>query len=324
MSDLETSLVLLFRSSSRFVTREEISARLGVPASQLEGVMDDLRSRGYRIDEVPGQGLRLVDVPGVLDGAELKAALDTSVMGCEIFPFGRVTSTNDIAFSLARAGSPEGTLVIADEQTRGKGRLGRDWHSPPGLGLWFSLILRPDASADESATVSLAVALAVACVLRDSYRVDARIKWPNDVLVGTRKVCGILTEAEFRGGDVEFVVVGAGINVLHAEADFPEELRPIATSISIESDAQVSRVEVVSAVLRAVEDRYGRLSREGFESIRREILTLSSLIGKMTRVMTGTGPVEGVAVDIDETGALIIRGENGLNEKVVAGDATLI
>jgi BirA family biotin operon repressor/biotin-[acetyl-CoA-carboxylase] ligase len=324
LSDLETSVVLMLKSAGMYVTRDEIAGGLGAAVGDLDAVLEELRSRGYRIDDVPGQGLRLVDVPGVLDGCELKTALRTSVMGREVFPFGQVTSTNDIAFSLARSGSPEGTLVIAEEQTRGKGRLGREWHSPPGLGLWFSIILRPEMAAYESATVSLVVALAVAGVMRDAYAVDARIKWPNDVLVGSRKICGILTEAEFRDDSVEFVVVGAGINVLQARGDFPKELADRATSIAIESRGEVDRVDVISRVLSAVEDRYDGLRREGFEEVRRDILPLSSLIGRLTRVETGNGTVEGVAVDIDKTGALILRGENGLNEKVVAGDATLI
>lgn len=324
MSDLETSLVLMLKSKGMYVTREEMSRELGLSASGLDGAIEGLRSRGYRIDEVPGHGFRLVDVPAILDNCELKTALSTEIMGRAIFPFGRVSSTNNVAFSLARSGSPEGTLVIAEEQARGKGRLGRTWHSPPGLGLWFSVILRPDISAYESATVSLAVALAVAGVLRDAYGIDARIKWPNDVLVGRRKICGILTEAEFRGGNVEFVVVGAGINVLHAAADFPEELRTVATSIAMESESGASRVDVLSRVLDEVENKYGRLCRNGFGDIRQEILPLSSLIGKMVRVEGGRGITEGVAVDIDETGALVLRKENGFNEKVVAGDATLI
>ena len=324
MSDLETRLVVMLKSSSRFLTRDELAAGLEAGSSDLDRALNELLARGYRIDDVPGQGLRLVDAPGVIDGCEIRAALGTSVMGREIFPFGRVTSTNDIAFSLARAGSPEGTLVIAEEQTRGKGRLGRDWHSPPGLGLWFSLILRPDISAHESSTVSLAVALAVAGVMRDAYGIDARIKWPNDVLVGSRKICGILTEAEFRDGGVEFVVVGTGVNVLHAEDDFPADLRAIATSVSIESQSAVSRVDVISRLLGSIEIRYRELCRDGFGAIRKEILPLSSLLGKMTRVVTSGGVVEGVATDIDETGALVIRGDNGFTEKVVAGDATTI
>jgi BirA family biotin operon repressor/biotin-[acetyl-CoA-carboxylase] ligase len=324
MSRVETGVVLMLKTSRRYVTKAEIAASLGVGPEDIETTVGDLRARGYRIDEVPGHGYRLVDVPAVLDGCELRTALGTRLIGREIFAFGRVTSTNDIAFSLAGAGSPEGTLVIAEEQTRGKGRLGRGWHSAPGLGLWFSIVLRPDIDAYRSATVSLSVAVAVAGVLRDHYGADARIKWPNDVLIGSRKVCGILTEAEFRDGEVEFVVVGAGINVLHCESDFPAELSDVATSISMETAAEVGRVEVLSLILERVERIYAHLCRGGFDAIRREILPLSSLIGKMTRVETGNGVVEGVAVDIDETGALILRKENGLNDKVVAGDATLI
>ena len=325
MSDLETGIVLVLKSSSRYVTREEIAAGIGAAAVDVESAVEELRSRGYRIDEVPGQGYRLIEVPARLDGCELRTALQTRLVGREIFPFGQVTSTNDVAFSLARSGSPEGTLVIAEEQTRGRGRLGRDWDSPPGLGLWFSVVLRPGIAVHESSTVSLSVALAVAAVLRDSYAVDARIKWPNDVLVGPRKICGILTEAEFCGDSVEFIVVGVGLNVLHMRSDFPEGLENVATSISIESSREVDRVDVIARLLSAVEENYLRLCEEGFESIRRDILPLSSLMGNMTRVRTGNGGrVEGVAVDIDGTGALILRTENGLTEKVVAGDATLI
>ncbi len=261
MNDLETAVVLMLKSAGMYVTREDLSARLGVAAGDLDGVVEDLRSRGYRIDEVPGQGLRLVDVPAVLDGCELRTALDTSLVGSEVFAFGRVASTNDIAFSLARTGSPEGTLVVAEEQTRGKGRLGRRWHSPPGLGLWFSLVLRPEVNAGESSGISLVVALAVAVVLRDAYGVDTRIKWPNDVVVGPRKICGILTEAEFHGDGVEFVVVGTGINVGQREGDFPPALRGRATSIAIESPPGADRVDVLRRVLRAVEERYALLRR---------------------------------------------------------------
>lgn len=324
MSDLETGIVLLLKSASRYLTRGEISSHVGAPAPEVAGAVDELRSRGYRIDEVPGQGYRLVDVPGVLDGCELRAAIGNRIIGREIFPFGQVTSTNDVAFSLARGGSPEGTLVIAEEQTRGKGRLGRVWHSPAGLGLWFSIVLRPGETVYHLPTVSLVVALAVAGVARDAYGVDARIKWPNDVLVRSRKLCGILTEAEFLDNGVEFIVVGVGLNVLHRESDFPDELRGIATSIAIESSVKVERVDAISRVLWAVENRYVDLCRKGFEGLRLDILPLSSLIGRLTRVETANGIIEGVAVDIDETGALILRRENGLNERVLAGDATLI
>jgi BirA family biotin operon repressor/biotin-[acetyl-CoA-carboxylase] ligase len=324
LNDLDAGIVLMLKSSDRYITRGEISAELDVTDDEVLSAVSGLCARGYRIDDVPGQGYRLVDVPAVLDGCELRSALKTHVMGREILPFGRVTSTNDIAFSLAEAGSGEGTIVIAEEQTRGKGRLGRGWHSPPGLGLWFSLILRPAMEPYQSSTVSLAVALAAASILRERYRIDARIKWPNDVLVGSKKICGILTEAEFSDGGVEFVIVGLGVNVKHDPGDFPPALRETATSIRIETSADVGRVYVFSALLAAVEEKYGSLCAKGFEGIKREILPLSSLMGNLTRVKTGKGVVEGIAVDIDETGALVLRTETGMQEKVLAGEATLI
>jgi BirA family biotin operon repressor/biotin-[acetyl-CoA-carboxylase] ligase len=185
-------------------------------------------------------------------------------------------------------------------------------------------VLRPDLGAADCAAVSLVIALGIARALRQCYGVQARIKWPNDVMVDGRKICGILTEAEFVGSKVSFIVVGIGINVLTATADFPPEIREIATSLKIENPGIKGRTRVLADVLESIESEYGRLCAVGFEDIRKDILEYSFLIGRMVRVETGEGGVDGIAHDIDPVGALIVRRENGSLERILAGDVVRV
>ncbi len=318
--DLEINIILNLKKAERYVTAGELSKACKVTGGQVSDAVRELSSRGYRVDRVPGEGYRLVGTPDGIDGADIRSDLYGNVLGTEVFTFGRVTSTNDVAVSLARAGSPEGTLVIAEEQARGRGRLGRTWFSPPGCGLWFSIILRPSLSAEGSSTISLAAAAGVAESLEEAHGIKAQIKWPNDVLVRGKKICGILSEAEFIDNRVRFVVVGVGINVLTGKDAFPDDIADIATSVAIETGRQVSRTGVLGRVVNAIEENYTELRDNGFDRVRKKLLGRSALIGRMTRVKTPNGVVEGVAADIDITGALLLRKENGSTERLVAGE----
>ena len=324
MDDTEIRLVLSLRCQQRYLTREEIAVTLNLSLAEIDRTLVDLKARGYRIDEVPGQGLRLVAGPISLDGCDLRSALRSPLIGSDILTFRRATSTNDVAVNLARGGAVEGTVVVAEEQTKGRGRIGRNWYSPPNSGLWFSVILRPSLAASRSTTISLAGALAITRALKDSYGVRPLIKWPNDILVDGRKICGILTEGEFTGDRINFVVLGVGLNVLGRRGDFPVELQDLATTLEMVSDRQITRTEVLSAVLHEIERQYLLLSESGFESLRREILSHSMLVGSVVKVVTGNGVLEGVAADIDEKGALMVRKENGTLERVIAGDVVRI
>jgi BirA family biotin operon repressor/biotin-[acetyl-CoA-carboxylase] ligase len=320
VSRLEIAIVISLGGSRRYLTGEELGRMCGASPQRVKQAVAGLVARGYRIDEVPGEGFRLVDAPAVLDGWNIREKLTTDLIGSEIFAFGRVGSTNDVAAALARGGAPDGCLVIAEEQTRGRGRLGRDWYSPPSAGLWFSLVLRPGGRPDISAAVSLAAALGVAVALEEKYAIHARIKWPNDVVVRRRKICGILTEAEFAGSELNFIVVGIGINLLGRAVDFPPDIREIATSVRMESGGSIDRGEVLAAVTERIEAKYLDLLEHGFAGIRSEIIERSSLIGRRVRVQTGGGAVEGMAADIDDLGALVVRRSSGSLERVLAGD----
>ncbi len=320
MSRLEVAVVVSLRSAGRYVTGEELGRICGAAPGEVRAIVQDLIKRGYGIDEVPGEGFRLKETASTLDGADIKASLSTTILASEVFAFGRVGSTNDVATALARGGAPDGALVIAEEQTKGRGRLGRKWHSPHSAGLWFSLVLKPDLSPEASTTLSLAAALGIATALDEEYGIPARIKWPNDVLVHGRKICGILTEAEFLGRALHFVVVGIGINVLGGEADFPPEIRGIATSVSMEAGDGISRGDVLVAVIESIESKYIRLVNRGFSELKGELLGRSSLVGKMVRVHTGGGLIEGTAIDIDDRGALILKRDDCSLQRILAGD----
>jgi BirA family biotin operon repressor/biotin-[acetyl-CoA-carboxylase] ligase len=320
MADLEVEIILNLKSTDRYVTGEELCRACGATQAEIDKALGDLSSRGYRIDALPGEGYRFISGPDVLDGANIRARLRTSLLGREIVTFGRVGSTNDVAATLAKGGAEEGTVVVAEEQTRGRGRLGRSWHSPPSSGLWLSVILRPPLTPDDSTTVSLAGALGVVRALRLQYGIKARLKWPNDVLVGRRKICGILTEGQFVGPRVDFVVLGMGINILNGRKDFPPEIREIATSLKIEMGRNASRSEVLADILEGVEVKYLLLCQDGFGAIRQEILAHSILVGRPVTVATGSGAVEGIAHDIDESGALIVRRDSGALQRIVAGE----
>lgn len=326
---IEVAIILNLKRAKRYMTATELSSLCEATEPEVEAAIRGLSERGYRIDRIPGEGYRLAGTPEVIDGADLRSDLHGSLLGTEVFAFGRVTSTNDVAVSLARGGSPEGTLVIAEEQARGRGRQGRTWFSPPGCGLWFSIILRPAMSAEASSTISLAAAAGVAEALESGYGIRTRIKWPNDVLVGGRKLCGILTEAEFVNDQAKFVVVGIGINVLTSEESFPAEIAGIATSLAIEARragaataAGISRAGVLSGVIRAVESNYLDLRDHGFGTIREKLLERSALMGRVIRVRMPDGMVEGVAADIDLGGALLLRAENGSTVRLIAGEVT--
>jgi BirA family transcriptional regulator, biotin operon repressor / biotin---[acetyl-CoA-carboxylase] ligase len=324
MDDLDAAIVVKLRSASGYMTSLDLAHALAISRGAVAKAVSALRNRGYRIDEVPGEGYRLVSIPDVLDEREVRAVLAGLRPGRDVHVHDSIGSTNDAALSLARGGAPDGTLVVAEEQTEGRGRLGRKWCSPPGLGLWFSLVVRPELEAQRAAVASLAAALGIATALRGDWGVKAQVKWPNDIVVGARKICGVLSEAEFEGTRVRFVVLGVGLNALHDAQDFPPDIRARATSVKLESSREVRRLDLLASVMRAIEARFLALGSDGFSGMRKELLHLSSLVGKVTRVVTGDGELEGTMVDLDENGALVIRLESGHLRSVVAGEVVRV
>ena len=243
----------------------------------------------------------------------------TRVLGRKVHYFSEVTSTNDVAKELAAKGVEEGTIVLAETQTRGKGRLGRKWLSPRG-GIWFSVILRPKIPARDSYQLTFMAAVAVAKAIRKMFEVNAGIKWPNDVLVNERKVCGILTETTIRGNAVDFAVIGIGVNANVDLTSFPEDLRTSVTSLGAEVKREVDREEFFSALLEELENYYEVLQQKKFELVLEEWKALTTLFGAHVKVTSFEEKLKGVAVNVNRNGALEVLLKNGTVRKIVSGD----
>jgi BirA family biotin operon repressor/biotin-[acetyl-CoA-carboxylase] ligase len=254
---------------------------------------------------------------------ELKERLSGKHFGRQLHYYSKTDSTNDKAFALGIAGAPEGTVVIADRQSRGKGRLQRSWHSPPGVNIYTSLILRPRIASSEAARIPIMAGIAVAEVLDKYYPSKIKLKWPNDVLLNNKKVCGILSQAKISEGKIDFIVLGIGINVNIAYNQFLEEIRDSATSLAIETGMAISRQELIISLYENLEKWYKKLLQKGFDPIKERCLKLMPMIGQTVQVVFKDETIVGKATDIDEDGALILIAKGNKEIKVSAGDATI-
>jgi BirA family biotin operon repressor/biotin-[acetyl-CoA-carboxylase] ligase len=228
-------------------------------------------------------------------------------------------STNTEALRLALEGTPEGTVVLADAQSEGRGRLDRAWESPPSKNLYLSVVLRPDIPAASSSLIPLMTGVAVADVVSQYCPGRVRLKWPNDVLVGGRKICGMLTEMRTRGDRVHFLIVGIGLNVNMGRLDFPRELRETATSLKIETACEIDRCDVAVRLFEALERGYRIFLGGGQDAIRQNWLRYADIVGKRVEVVFKETIQRGAVTGLDENGALLLEGESG-PQRVLAGD----
>jgi len=252
----------------------------------------------------------------------IQDGLQTELIGKEIHHFAEVTSTNDVAKKLAAGGAEEGTVIIAETQTGGRGRIGREWFSPKG-GVWFSIILRPKVSPEDALRLTLTTAVAVAHVIRRMLRLNSEIKWPNDVLIEGKKVCGILTEMSTSGKIVKSVVLGIGINANVNVESFPEHLRNSVTSLKKELREEVPRERFLQALLEELERYYTMFTRSEFDLILEEWKELARFLGSHIEVVSCGEKLVGLAVDVDQSGALLIKTRDGNVRRVVSGDVSL-
>jgi len=254
---------------------------------------------------------------------DIKEGLATKFLGHKVYCFEEVSSTNDFALRLARDGAPEGTLVLARSQSGGRGRLGREWCSPPG-GLWASVILRPIITPAQAPQLTLLTGTAVARTINCITGLDALIKWPNDILVNGKKVGGILTEMATSPDGINYVVVGIGVNLDVDLNEFPWAFRDATASLNKEAGHQVSMVGFLHQMLKEIEALYLVLKEKGFEPILDEWRRLSATLGRRVKALGQDRIVKGQAVDVDSAGALIIRTGEGKIERVLAGDVTIL
>ncbi len=299
-----------------------VSDKLGLSRAGVWKHVEQLRKMGYAIEAIPSKGYRLVSVPDRLSSLELTPLLDTREFGRSIVYEPCVASTNSVAFKRAIDGAPHGEVVIADEQTAGRGRRGRSWVSPPGCNVYLSVVLRPEIDPARAPELTLLTAVAVAETLREAG-VRASIKWPNDLLVDGKKVGGILTELSADVDRTAFVIVGIGINVNSSVDAFPVDVAQFATSLQMaRGGEQVPRALLTAALLTKLETWFDTWTDEGFEPVRVAWKSLSATLGHEVLVRNDAREVRGLAIDIDATGALLLEC-GGAVERIVSGDIEL-
>jgi BirA family biotin operon repressor/biotin-[acetyl-CoA-carboxylase] ligase len=249
----------------------------------------------------------------------IRENLRTRFIGRKLHAYDIVSSTNDVARALALEGAQEGTVIIAETQTGGRGRMDREWFSPKG-GLWFSIILKPKTKAKETSKITLAVSAAIAKALKRQFNLNVEVKWPNDILANGRKVCGILTESVTYGEAVEIVVVGVGLNANISLEKFSRSIRDSLTTLKEELKADVSLEFLLCEIFYYIEREYVLFLKGGFARILSEWKALASFIGKEVEVTVFSGKFRGLAEDVDAEGALIVRLSDGYVKRVSAGD----
>lgn len=314
-------LRLLRQDTNQYLSGEEISRQLQVSRTAVWKHIRILKGEGYEIESHPRLGYSLRTVPDLLLPNEICPRLTTTFMGNTIHYFSTVSSTNTEAKRLANEGCPEGTIVLAEEQQSGRGRLSRGWFSPFAQGIWLSIVLRPKFPPQEAPKCTLLAAVAVARAIQ-ALGVNCGIKWPNDILYNGKKLVGILTEMNAEMDAINYVVIGVGINVNTPINEFPEELCDIATSLSATLGRPISRPDLLIAVLSELESLYTLASEQGFSPIFTEWRKLSATLGKEVDVFGINRNFSGIALDIDEDGALVVETTTGI-EKVVAGDVSI-
>ena len=319
---MKAEILALLRESDKFVSGQELCNRFGVSRTAVWKVINQLKKEGYRIEAVQNKGYHMVSSPDLLSKYELESRLDTQWLGKEIVYKEVVGSTNAEVRKLAEDGAKDGLLVVADSQTQGKGRRGRIWESPKGTNLYFSMLLKPEFEPDKASMITLVAAYSVAKVIRETTGLDAKIKWPNDIVVGKKKVCGILTEMSMERDYIHHVVVGIGINV--NEEKFPEELEEMATSLKKEKGCLVSRANLLSAILLQFEADYLKfLAMEDLRPFLDEYNKILVNKGALVKVLDPKGEFSGIAGGIGADGRLIVFKENGQIEAVYAGEVSV-
>jgi BirA family biotin operon repressor/biotin-[acetyl-CoA-carboxylase] ligase len=324
MSTKDQLLLYLKENQGNWVSGELISNNLSVSRSAIWKHIHKLKEEGYTIESAPKKGYFLSKASDPITADEIREGLCTKVFGRKnIICLKETDSTNTRAKELAAQGAPEGTLVIAEKQTKGRGRKGRNWFSPPGGGIYFSLILRPAMPPGETPRITLMTAVVLAETLISLVKLNLRIKWPNDILVNRKKLAGILTEISADMDAVNYIIVGLGLNVNNLFENSPQDIKKKATSILIETGNRVPRIKFIQNYLKLYEQYYDMFKKNDFEPIMNRWRELADIIGKQIRVDVIGKTHIGEVMDVDNDGVLILKDDQGRLQRIFSGDVTL-
>ncbi|NLM12763.1 MAG: biotin--[acetyl-CoA-carboxylase] ligase [Epulopiscium sp.] len=319
---MKSKILRLLKDSDGYVSGEEISKILGVSRTAIWKVITHLKEEGYIIESVTKKGYLLRGTPDLLTEDEVRYQLKTKWLGQKIHHYHQIDSTNKEAKKLAANGEREGTVVIAEEQLAGRGRLGRTWVSPPQTGIWMSVILRPPISPADASKITLIAGLAVCEGIKAVTGLPAQIKWPNDIVLHNKKICGILTEMSAELEKVNYIILGIGINV--NMSSFPEDIKNMATSLKIEGGKDYDRKEIVKAILTNLEKYYeAYLNKQDLENLIEKYKSYCLTLGKEVKIIHRNEEFIGKAIDLTEEGELMVEKHDGQVITVFFGEVSV-
>jgi BirA family biotin operon repressor/biotin-[acetyl-CoA-carboxylase] ligase len=310
-SNIRKQLLEIFsEAEGEFVSGQTISEKLGCSRTAVWKHMEDLRKEGYELEAVRRLGYKIASKPDKVTGNEIQLGLQTRFLGRTVYYEEVVDSTQKIAARLAYEGVPEGTVVVAEQQTAGRGRLSRKWHSPKGTGIWMSIILRPAIPTQNAPQLTLLAAVSVAQAI-EAAGINVSIKWPNDILINGKKAVGILTELQAEADKINAVIIGIGINVNQKKEDFAEEIQSLATSLAIEKGKRLTRAELMQSIFSHMEKLYEEYLANGFHVVKLLWESYAVSIGKQITARTVTQTLTGIAKGITEDGVLMLEDDRG-------------
>ncbi len=311
--------LLDFLVEGSFVSGEKLASNLGISRTAVWKKINSLRNFGYNIKSIKNKGYLLVSRPDIPIPEEIKTGLDSKIIGREIYYFKEINSTNLYAKKLIHEGAQEGTVIVSDIQLSGRGRKDRTWSSPMG-GLWFSIILYPQLPPEKGMIVTMTASVAVAQAIKEITGLNPNIKWPNDIMLNNKKVCGVLTELDAEIDRINYSIIGIGINVNN---EIAEDLKDIAISLKSIFGDQISRVKLLQSILKFLDENYLKLAEKDNKIIRELWLSFANIIGREILVNDEKEKISGIVIDVDDSGCLILDTDKG-QVRIVSGDITFL
>ncbi|KAB1434304.1 biotin--[acetyl-CoA-carboxylase] ligase [Candidatus Galacturonibacter soehngenii] len=319
---MKTQILTLLKEADTYISGQDICTHFGVSRTAVWKAINQLKKEGYVIEAVPNKGYYLKTSPDIISYSEMKSVLNTKWIGEELYFYEEIDSTNTKAKQLAETGATSGTLVVSNMQTAGKGRRGRQWESPSETGIFMTLILKLDMNPSKASMLTLVMALAVVKACNEVTKSTCYIKWPNDIVLNKKKICGILTEMSAEMDYINHIVIGIGIN---ANVDsFPEELKDKATSLKIENGKEVKRAMLINRIMVHFEHEYEIFMHN--ESMKAQIDEYNEFLinkDKEVTIIEPSNQYQGIALGIDEIGKLLVKKEDGKIEAVYAGEVSV-
>ena len=318
----KTEILRILRNRIGYISGQDICESLGISRTAVWKVINQLKEEGYEIEAVSNKGYRILKYPNIITAEEIMSQMETNVMAREVVFYPEVDSTNTWAKKIAEKDDSHGKLIVSERQNMGRGRRGREWDSPKGNGIWMSLILRPKMNPSNASMLTLIAALAVANGINQETDLKAKIKWPNDLVINGKKVCGILTEMSSELDYINHIVVGIGINANITK--FSGELQNMATSISIQCGHDINRASLISKVMKEFEQYYEIfLKTESLVDIVKEYNENLVHLNQKVQVLTPNGSVEVLALGIDEKGRLLVRNHSNETKALMSGEISI-